>query len=481
MHPRPLLSIIGLLLATLSVMMALPIAADLAAGSVDWKAFLVSSAITMFVGVPLTLAFRMPRFTLTLPQTFVLTTASWTVLTAFAALPFVLSSSDMDYADAYFEAMSGFTTTGATVMSDLNHTPPGLLFWRALLQWMGGIGIIVMAVAVLPMLRIAGMQLFRTESSDRSEKAFPRAAQVAMSIASVYFTLTIVWAILYWIAGMSQFDAVCHAMTTISTGGFGNSDISIAEFADPLVDYIAVFGMIAGSLPFTRYLAAINGNLRELWTDSQVRGFLAAVAAVVALVTGWLWLHLGVPLAESLRVASFNVVSVVTTTGYSNADYGTWGPMITSVMFFLIFVGGCTGSTTGGIKVFRFQVMFATARVQIARIVRPHGVFAALYNGRPIEESATNAVLGFYFMFFLCFAVTAMLMALHGYDLVTSLSAAAASIANVGPGLGSTVGPLGNYAGLDDTAKWILSAAMLLGRLELFTVLILFVPAFWRR
>ena len=464
----------------LAAAMIVPAIADLAAGNDDWRAFAASSGAALFVGGALALAFRGRVWVLAAHQTFVLTTASWVVLTAFAALPFALSDARLSYADAYFEAMSGLTTTGSTVLDRLDARPAGILLWRALLQWLGGIGIVVMAVAVLPFLGVGGMQLFRAESSDRSDKALPRTARVAASIGGAYLALTALWAAMLWLAGMGGFDAACHAMTTIATGGYSTRDASIGHFDSAAVEAVVIAGMIAGSLPFMLYLSALRGSPRALFGDAQVRCFLAAAAAVVAALTWHLAAADELPAAEALRRASFNAVSIMTGTGYVTDDYGAWGGLAVSTMFFLMFVGGCTGGTTGGIKIFRFQVLFSTVRVELERLVRPHRVVAPLYARRPLPEAAMRAVLGFYFAFFAAFAAAALGLALHGHDLLTSVSGAAAALANVGPGLGAEIGPDGNFAGFADSAKWLLSAAMLLGRLELFTVLILLLPGFWR-
>jgi trk system potassium uptake protein TrkH len=477
---RPILFVLGLLLAILALAMVLPAMADLAAGDPDWQVFLASASATLFAGVSLALGFRAPRFRIDVRQTFVLTTLSWAVLTAFAALPFAFSSLGLSVADAYFEAMSGLTTTGSTVIAGLDDAPPGILFWRALLQWLGGIGIIVMAVAVLPMLGVGGMQLFRTESSDRSEKLVPRAAQLAMAIALIYFGLTLAWALLLWLAGLGQFDAVCHAMTTLATGGYSTVDASVGHFDNAAVDVVVTVGMVVGSLPFVLYLGALRGGLRDLVANSQVRWFLAIAAGATVAIAAWVWVELDMPAQDALRHSAFNAISVMTGTGYSTADYGAWGALPVAMLFFLMFIGGCTGGTTGAIKVFRFQVLYGTARVQLAHLLRPHRVLVPHYDGKPVSESVTNAVLGFYFTFFAAFGMVALGLGLHGYDFITSVSGAATAIANVGPGLGPVIGPAGNFSSLDDSAKWLLAAAMLLGRLELFTVLVLFLPNFWR-
>ena len=477
---RPTLFAIGVLLTTIAGAMLLPAATDGVLGNSDWSAFLLSAAVTAVFGIALTLAFKPRRFELTVKQTFILTTVSWIVVAAFAGLPFALSSRNLSPTDAYFEAMSGLTTTGSTVMVGLDATGEGLLLWRALLQWLGGIGIIGMAVAVLPLLRVGGMQLFLTESSYQSERSRPRAASLASSIAAIYVGLTALWVALLWAAGMSGFEAVCHGMTTIATGGYSTSDDSIGHFDSALIDGIVIVGMIVGSLPFVRYYQAVRGEPGALWRDSQVQWFLATCAVMVILLAAWQWLTLDSAPLDALRAAAFNTISVITGTGYVTADYGQWGSFALTLMFFLMFVGGCTSGTTGGIKVFRYQVLFSALEVQIARLLRPHGVLVPHYNGRPIPDRVTGSVLGFFFVFFLAFTVTTFLLALHGYDFVTSVSGAATAIANVGPGLGDEIGPSGTFTRLSDSAKWILSAAMLLGRLELFTVLVLFLPAFWR-
>ena len=413
-------------------------------------------------------------------QTFLLTTLAWLVMAGFAALPFAYAELGLTYADAFFEAMSGLTTTGSTVIVGLDDAPPGILLWRALLQWQGGIGIIVMAIAVLPMLGVGGMQLFRTESSDQSEKVLPRAAQLAAVIGGIYLVLTIAAATAYWAAGMTPFEAACHAMTTIATAGYSTSDASIAHFQSPAIEWIATLFMVIGSVPFILYFQLAVGHGGQLWRDSQVRAFLAVIVAAVVVIAGWLCLALGAPFATAARLAAFNTVSVITGTGYSSADYGAWGGFAVTVLLFGMVVGGCTGSTTGGIKLFRFQVLYATVAVQIKRLVQPHGVFVAHYNRRPIPDHAADAVMSFFYLFAFAFVALALALAALGLDFMTSVSGAATALSNVGPGLGDVIGPSGTFAPLPDTAKWLLSGAMLLGRLEFFTVLVLFTRRFWR-
>ena len=477
---RPIFFVIGVLLALLAIAMLLPAAVDAASGSPDWQVFVTSAGATMFVGVLLILTMRVEDMAISLRQTFVLTTMSWLAVSLFGSLPFIVARIDLGFTDAFFEAMSGVTTTGSTVIVGLDELPPGILLWRALLQWLGGVGIIVMAVAVLPMLQVGGMQLFRTESSDRSEKVLPRAAQIAVGVSSVYIGLTVVCMICYWLAGMSGFDAMAHAMTTIATGGFSTSDRSIGHFDGTAVDWFAVVFMIVGSLPFVLYVQAVRGRPQALFRDGQVRAFLGVVVVAVALVT---WGHMaqqGTTALDALRAGAFNTVSILTGTGYSTEAFDAWGAFAMPIFFLLMFIGGCAGSTTCGIKIFRFQVLYATAMAQLRRLLQPHGVFIAYYNRRPIPEEAAVSVMSFTFLYFLSFAVLAAVLGGLGLDFITAVSGAATAISNVGPGLGPTIGPSGHFASLPDAAKWALSAGMLLGRLELFTVLVLFAPSFWR-
>ena len=477
---RPILLVTGILLATLGVAMLLPAVVDAAQANPDWQVFCFAAGFSVFAGGALYFSARGTGGEVSVRQAFILTTVAWVVMPAFAALPFAFSELELSYTDAYFEAMSGLTTTGSTVIVGLDYAPPGLLLWRALLQWLGGIGIIVMAVAILPLLQVGGMQLFRMESSDTSEKVLPRAAQIAGATGGIYLILTFVCVGALWAAGMPLFDSFAHAMTTIATGGFSTSDGSVGHFNNATVDWIIVVFMLLGSLPFVLYLQAVRGRPLLLWRDSQVRWFLSIIVVSVLSMTFWTSVETGRSLADALRYCAFNVISIVTGTGYSSTDYGQWGTLAVAAFFFFMFIGGCAGSTSCGVKVFRFQVMYETARVQMSRLLQPHGVFVPHYNQRPIPDSVIDAVMSFIFLFALVFGVLALALTALGLDFMTSISGAATAIANVGPGLGDVIGPAGTFQPLPDSAKWVLSAGMLLGRLELFTVLVLFTPRFWR-
>ena len=480
---RPVLHLVAGMLLALGALMLLPAVVDFAAGHPDWAGFALSAVATLAGGGALFHATRCRLAGgLTLRQAFVLTPLAWTATTAAAAVPFWLSDQpglSGNVTHAFFEAMSGLTTTGSTVVTGLDSAAPGVLLWRALLQWLGGIGIIATAVAILPTLGVGGMQLFRTESSDRSEKAMPRVRQIALTIVMVYAALTVLCAAAYFAAGMSTFDAVAHALTTIATAGFSTSDASMGRWDSAAIHWIAVAGMIAGAVPFVMYVRLVQGS-RGALRDAQAMTLLGFLGVVVAAVTLALTLSGTYGFWDGLRHAAFNVVSIVTTTGYATTDYLLWGNAAIGLFFGLTFIGGCTGSTTGGMKIFRFQVMAAMLRVHFLRLVFPRGVFPRTYAGRVLPDEVVGSVVVYFSLYFVCYGLlTIALMALN-LDFATSASASVTALSNVGPGIGDVIGPAGNFAPLPDTAKWLLSFAMLLGRLELFTVLVLFMPRFWR-
>ena len=477
---RPILYIIGILLTTLAVAMCAPMLADLITGHPDWQVFAGSAGLTAFIGVTLMLTTMAPPARMSVRQAFILTTTSWVAMTFFAALPFAFADLDLNFTDAFFEAMSGLTTTGSTVITTLDTAPTGILLWRAILQWLGGIGIIVMSIAVLPMLKIGGNQLFQTESSDSLEKVLPRVAQIASGVGFVYLGLTAMCALLLWWAGFRGFDAIAHSMTTIATGGFSTRDGSIGAFGNANAEVVITCFMILGALPFVLYLQAVRGKPMMILRDKQVRWFFWIVIFFVLAVTLAHQTNNDINSGRALREAGFNVISIMTGTGYASANYAAWGAFATGVFFFIMFIGGCAGSTTCSIKVFRYQVLYQTSKMQLKRLIRPHGVFIATFNGKPITDEVEKSVMSFFFLFVLTFAMLAGLLHFIGLDFLTAISGAATAICNVGPALGETIGPTGSFAALPDSAKWVLSAGMLLGRLELFTVLVLFAPWFWR-
>jgi trk system potassium uptake protein TrkH len=480
---RPVAYIVGVVLVAAGVLMLVPLWIDAVAGNREWTAFAVGSAVSGLLGaVLMATSWGGLRAGLTLRQAFVLTPLSWLSVAVMSAIPFYLCDLGPVHhraADAFFESVSGITTTGATVLTGLDTAPPGILMWRALLQWMGGIGIIATAIAILPALGIGGMQLFRTESSDRSPKAMPRVRQIAAAIGISYLALTGVAATVYWTLGMTLFDAIAHAFTSIATGGFSTSDRSFAAWEANGIQWFASAFMLAGTLPFVLYVRLVSGQHKALW-DRQVRTLLVFLAAIIAFVGSWLYFTGMFTLEAAFRHAAFNVISIVTTTGFASTDYMLWGNALVGLFFCLTFVGGCTGSTSGGIKIFRFEVLAITLKVHFLRLIYPRGVFPKSYDGRPIDDEVINSVVAFFVVFFLCYVLLSLALLTLGLDVTTSSSGAATALANVGPGLGPVIGPSGNFSSLPETAKWLLSAGMLLGRLELFTVLVLLVPKFWR-
>ncbi len=484
---RPVFFIIGWLLVMLAGAMLLPAAVE--AGRPDSEAtlFLIGAAITLFIGGLLVAVCRSMRPAsqrrrhLTLRQSFLMAVLSWVVLSAFAALPLLLlSDTDLGVTDAMFEAVSGITTTGSTVLTGLNDMAPGILLWRALLQWLGGMGIIVTAIAIAPLLRVGGMQIFRIESSDRSEKVLPRAAQIAGYIGIIYLMMTAILAGALAFAGLGLFDAVVHAMTTIATGGFSTRDGSVGQFGNPTAEWIIIAGMIAGSLPFVLYIQLVRGRGWRLLRDSQVQAFLGILGVSVATLTAIHMLVNSVDPLEALRQVAFNATSYMTGTGYVTTDFGAWGGFAPTALFCLMFIGGCAGSTTCGVKVFRIQVLFAETRAQFGRLLHPHGVYVPHYGGKPIPAAVAASVASFVFLFIAAFSAITVALGIAGLDLETAVSGAAAAIANVGPGIGEVIGPTGNFSSLNDPAKWVLICGMLLGRLEVLSVLLLFTPGFWR-
>lgn len=470
-----------MLLLVLAAAMMLPAAVDLAAGNPDWKVFATSTAVTAFVGAALVLAFRGSQQNIGIRESFLFTVLIWIVAPAFGALPLTFADIDMSYTDAFFEAMSGITTTGSTVMTDIESAAPGILLWRSILQWLGGVGIVIMAITLLPMLRVGGMQVFRIEAFDTPEKVLPRATSLAATLSIIYIALTAIWAVMYLLAGMSGFDAVNHAMTTIATGGYSTRDASIGAFNSPAIEWIAVAGMIVGAIPFLLYFQALRGEVSMLLTDSQVVAFLGTVLFFAAAMTAWVWLELDFDFATAIRKSAFSVISIMTGTGYSAIDYTPWGDFPTVILFCVMFVGGCAGSTSCGVKIFRFQILYIVARTQLQRLLHPHRVLIPTYNRRPLEEGVGGSVMAFFFLYAFAVIIIALLLSATGLDFITALSGAATAVSNVGPGLGETIGPAGTFASLPDTAKWVMCIGMLLGRLELFTILVLLLPSFWRQ
>ena len=477
---RPVGYVIGLMVTALGLAMFLPMMVDIAEGRGHWPVFAESGILTVLIGGLVALACRNGvREGLTIQQTFLLTTGVWVALPIFGALPFVLGETEARIVDAVFEAMSGLTTTGSTVFSGLDEMPKGLLLWRGLMQWLGGIGIIVVAMVFLPELRVGGMQIFRSEGFDTFGKILPRATEISSRISVIYLSLTLVCIMCYLLTGMDAFDATVHAMTTVATGGFANYDASFGAFG-PATEYVAVGFMMVAALPFVRFVQITAGTAQPLLTDPQVRGFFLTTFSLVALLTVWQFLQQDTLSEPVFRKVLFNTVSILTGTGYASEDYMLWGAFPVALLFFTGLIGGCAGSTSCSIKIFRYQLLFASIGAQLRRIRSPNGIFTPRYQGRTISDDVLNSVMSFFVFFVVTLGVISVALGMTGLDLTTSVSGAAAALANIGPGLGDIIGPAGNFASLNDTAKWLLAVAMLIGRLELLAVYAIFTVTFWR-
>lgn len=476
---RPIVLTVGFGLCALAAAMLLPALVDVGDNNPDWQVFTASAALTFSVGFFLTLTAPQNTNTQITPKTgFLLTSLAWIVIAAFAGIPFL--GVGLNFTDAYFEAISGLTTTGATVLIKLDNLPRGILLWRSVLQAIGGLGIVVTAIIILPFLRIGGMQLFLTESSDRSEKIFGRSIELSIAIATIYLGLLVSCTIAYAAFGMTPFDALCHALTTVSTGGFSTHDSSFGFFQSPALQWICIIFMLLGSLPFVVVYGSIVRNPMIAFRDEQVQGFLKILLVAILLMAIVLGTNQDGSTSEIIRRATFNTVSIITTTGFATEDYTLWGNAAIGICLLLTFLGGCSGSTTGGVKTYRLQIAWLVIKAFLARLIRPHRVTLVVYNGRRINDEVGYSIVIFLFTYVVITFFFALILAGTGLDLITSLSSSAQALASVGPGLGEIVGPAGNYATLPASAKWALSFEMLLGRLELFSVLILLTPEFWK-
>ena len=471
--------IIGILLVVLGIFMLIPYGVQLIYAE-NSNSFFSSSIITIFIGILTILSSLKKEKQLNLQQAFLFSTLAWISIAAFGSIPFILSSLELSISEAFFESMSGITTTGSTVILNLETTPKSILIWRAIMQWLGGIGIIVMATTVLPLLKVGGMQLFKMDASG-TEKILPKTVEVSVLIIVIYTTLTTICAIIYWAQGMNIFDSIAHSFTTLATGGFSTHNESIGFFKNPGIEFTAIIFIILGSVPFIAYLKFIKGNKKIFFQDVQVKGFLYLLIFSILVMFIYLFINNNdYSFIDNLRISSFNVISILSGTGYVTDDFGLWGEFPLIFFIFLMFIGGCAGSTTCGIKIFRLQILFLFLKNQIKKLIYPNSIFVVSYNKHKIEDSFINSVIVFIFSYLFIFLMIAILLSITGLDFLSAISGAATSISNVGPGLGEMIGPNGNFSQVSDMSKWILSFAMLLGRLEIFAVLVLFLPSFWR-
>ncbi len=468
---------LGILQIILGVSMFVPIIVQFIYQEID-SSFFGASIVTIVFGALFFLTNIDHDRKVNLQQAFLLTALSWLSVAIFGSLPFIFSSMEMSITDAFFESMSGITTTGSTIISNLENAPKGILLWRAILQWLGGIGIIVMAITLMPIMNVGGMQLFKISSNDSSEKILPKSKEIALRLIYIYSALTVVCAISYWIFGMGKFDSLTHSMTTIATGGFSNYNQSIGYFNSVYIEISSMVFIILGSVPFIAYIKFLNGNKKIFISDSQIRSFLKIIILSIIILSFYLFLTNDENF--SFRSIFFNIISILTGTGYVNAEFDSWGSFPITIFLALMFIGGCAGSTTCGIKIFRIQILYLFILNQLKKIIYPKGVFLIKYDQNSVDEKFIASIISFIFFYFVIFFILAALLSLTGLDFITALSGAATSISNVGPGLGPLIGPNGDFSSLPDISKWVLSIGMILGRLELFAILVLFLPSFWR-
>ncbi len=473
--------VIGMMLLVLTLFMIPPALVDAVVGNPDFWVFIGSAFVSGFLGLMMVMSSRGSwSDEIYLKEGFVLTVASWLALCGVATIPFLFFGHGLSWSDAWFEAVSGLTTTGATVINNLDDLPPGILLWRSIIQWIGGIGIVLMALIMLPFLRVGGMQLFQAESSDTSDKIVAKSSELVRLIAITYVIMTALAGFSYSIAGMSAFDALNHAMTTIATGGFSTHDLSFGHFESPVIHWLGFFFLTAASLPLVLYIKFVRTGNWNVWSDMQVKGFLKFLFLAITFLTLWYYLTREVNFFDALRIVAFNTISIISTAGFAIGDYTAWGHGAIGVFFLFMFLGGCTGSTTGGIKTFRFQVMLISARVYLRKLITPNRVVVAMYNGKKLTPDISTSVLAYLSVMFLSIMLFTLVLSFFGLDFIDSVSASVSALANVGPALGPEIGPAGTFKNLAWESKLVLTFGMLLGRLEFFTVLVIFSRDFWR-
>tara|TARA_B100000003_G_scaffold25936_1_gene20698 strand:+ start:139 stop:1578 length:1440 start_codon:yes stop_codon:yes gene_type:complete len=468
---------LGILQIILGIFMLIPVIAQFFYNEID-SSFFGASIVTIIFGTLFFLSNLDHNKKLNLQQAFLLTSLSWLSIAIFGSLPFIFSSMEFSFTNAFFESMSGITTTGSTIIADLESVPKGILLWRAILQWLGGIGIIVMAITLMPIMNVGGMQLFKISNHDTSEKILPKSKEIALRLIYIYSGLTALCAFSYKVLGMNIFDSLTHSMTTIATGGFSNYNESIGFFNNVAIEISAMIFIILGSLPFIAYIKFLSGNKKIFISDIQIRTFLKIIVFSVLILS--IYLIFSNSNQVNLRSIFFNIISILTGTGYVNAQYDNWGSFPIFLFLILMFIGGCAGSTTCGIKIFRIQILYSFISNQLKKIIYPKGIFILKYDQNSVDNKFVASIISFIYMYLVIFFFITMLLSMSGLDFITAISGAATSISNVGPGLGSIIGPNGNFSTLPDISKWILTIGMILGRLELFAILVLFLPSFWR-
>ncbi|MBZ4654854.1 MAG: trkH [Peptococcaceae bacterium] len=481
MNYQKIISSLGIMLMIIGVSMVLPLMWSLYYGDSDWLAFLGSSIVTFLAGFVAHKATKLEG-NFHNREAFIVVTFSWLLASAFGAIPYMLTGTFTSYADAFFETMSGFTTTGASVLNDIESLPHGVLFWRSLTHWLGGMGIVVLFIAILSSLGTGGMQMFRAESPGPvAEKIKPRISETAKILWYTYLLFTVIETLLLWLLGMPLFDALCHTFGTLATGGFSTKNASIGHYASPLIHWVIIVFMFMSGANFALYYQALRGrSLWSFWRNPEFKLYLLIVLASIAFVSLDLFFSGTKGIGNILTVSSFQVVSIMTTTGYATADFDRWPFFAQAILVALMFVGGCAGSTGGSIKVGRILVLLKQCLLELQKVVHPRAIMSLKIGGKNVPNDIVINILQFFFIYMLITVFGTVFMALLGLDLTSAFTAVAATLGNVGPGL-AKVGPVQNYSFIPATGKYMLSIFMLLGRLELYTVLVLILPSFWKK
>ena len=471
---------LGILLIILGIAMIVPVAFQLIYNEFD-STFIISGIVTITFGILFFLSNIDHLKLINTQQAFLLTALSWLSIATFGSLPFFFSELNLSITDSFFESMSGITTTGATILKNIESSPKGILIWRSMLQWLGGIGVILMAITLMPIMNIGGMQLLKVSSYDTSEKILPKSREISKKLITVYIALTLLCAFFYKIFGMNTFDSLTHSMTTIATGGFSNYDQSIGYFNSAYIEVVSILFILLGSIPFILYIKFISDDKKIIFKDEQVKLFFKLTLVSIFVLFIYLVIVNRNIFEIQLRSVIFNVISILTGTGYVTKEFDQWGNFPLIFFLILMFIGGCAGSTTCGIKIFRVHILYYFIRNQLTKIIYPRAIINLKYNNSKVEDKLIASIISFIYLYILIFFVLASMLTLTGLDFITSVSGAASSLSNVGPGLGSEIGPNSNYSGLPDKSKWLLTMGMILGRLEIFAILIIFLPSFWRK
>ncbi len=481
MNFRAILSVLGFLVGCSGAAMLLGIPFSIYYGDDDIVPLLISSGITVSIGFVTWRQFKSDKQELGQREGFIIASLGWVAISLFGTLPFILSGSITNFTDAVFETISGFTTTGASILTDVETLPHGVLFWRSMTHWIGGMGIIVLSLAILPFLGVAGMQLYKAEAAGPTkDKLAPRITETARLLWGVYVLLTFLETVLLLLGGMSFFDALCHSIGTVATGGFSTKNTSVAFFNSAYIDYVIGIFMFLSAVNFSLHFAALRGDVLNYFRNSEFKFYILWLGSAVAFVTIVnLFTQPGYGFLDAFRFSFFNVTSASSCTGFANADFALWGSAAQFVIVLVMFTGGCAGSTTGAIKSVRVMLLLRNTLAEIKRILHPDAIVPIKFNKRTVEPEILSVIASFFVLYLTSYVISVLIIVITGVDLVSALSGVAACMGEVGPGL-NTVGPMGNYSSIPDLAKWVLSADMLLGRLELFTIMVVFTRSFWK-